>query len=156
MTDQPQNPPVDNRKQTHHLNLPEGSEMVERTLGEPVTDLTLESRFELRFDNSKLVIQVRPEIIVGRLVEGDLSRVDVDLTLQGAYQHGVSRRHAALRLHDGSLYIQDLRSTNGTRINGSVLQPEREYRLRDGDEVEFARVRAIIKFVTSKSDSKNG
>ncbi|MCA9894532.1 MAG: FHA domain-containing protein, partial [Anaerolineae bacterium] len=45
-----------------------------------------------------------------------------------------------------SLYIEDLGSTNGTRINGFQLTPRQKYRLRDADELEFARLRTIIRF----------
>lgn len=46
----------------------------------------------------------------------------------------VSRRHAAfMRLEDGWA-IEDLESTNGTKLNG---QPVRRARLRDGDVIEI-------------------
>ncbi len=147
----PQHPSPDAPKATNFLNLPQGAEMVERAPSLSTHQFTDESRFELRFSQSRIVIKVKTELIIGRLVEGMSDPVDVDLTPEDAYKHGVSRRHAVIRLHDGALYIQDLRSTNGTRINGSILQPDREYRLRDGDELEFARIRAVIHFLPSVS-----
>jgi len=48
-----------------------------------------------------------------------------------------------------ALYIEDLNSTNGTRINGFSLEPKRRYRLRDGDEVEIGRVKIVLRFVRS-------
>lgn len=135
------------RKQTDFLNLPPGSEMEERIKGPGASEFATGTRLEIRIDDHRMVFQVKRELLVGRLVEGDSTPVDVDLSPQGAYQSGVSRRHAVIRYHDGALSIEDLRSTNGTRINGSQLTPEREYRLRDGDEIEFARVRTSIRFL---------
>ena len=63
----------------------------------------------------------------------------------------MSRRHATI-VQDNehkALYIEDLNSTNGTRINGFGLEPNRRYRLRDGDEVELGRVRMVLRFVRS-------
>jgi len=147
----PQQSGPDAPKSTNFLNLPQGAEMVDRAPSLSTQQFTDESRFELRFSYSRIVIKVKTELVIGRLVEGAPDPVDVDLTPEDAYKHGVSRRHAVIRLHDGALYIQDLKSTNGTRINGSILQPDREYRLRDGDELEFARIRAVIHFLPSTS-----
>ena len=47
----------------------------------------------------------------------------------------VSRQHAALRHHEGSWFLRDLRSTNGTRVNGSRVLDEVE--VRPGDRVTF-------------------
>jgi pSer/pThr/pTyr-binding forkhead associated (FHA) protein len=140
--------PESQRKDTNYLNLPSSLPMVDRPSSPGTVYFTDESRLQLRIGDEKITAVVKDQITIGRSVEGDsYSEVHVDLTPQGAYQNGVSRRHAVIRRHEGSLYIEDLRSTNGTRINGSLLTPEREYRLRDGDEVEFARMRAIIRFL---------
>ena len=48
----------------------------------------------------------------------------------------VSRRHCELRLHDGQVWVQDLGSRNGTRLNGEPLTAGR--RLEDGDRLELA------------------
>jgi pSer/pThr/pTyr-binding forkhead associated (FHA) protein len=50
----------------------------------------------------------------------------------------VSRRHASLRLHDGAWLLRDLRSANGTLVNGwRVLE---EVEVRPGDRVTFGAV----------------
>jgi pSer/pThr/pTyr-binding forkhead associated (FHA) protein len=43
---------------------------------------------------------------------------------------GVSRRHVRLRFRDGSWVLQDLDSTNGTTVNGTVVG---RCELRPGD-----------------------
>ncbi len=50
----------------------------------------------------------------------------------------VSRRHAALRVTDGRLVVEDLGSTNGTFVNGEQITGPRELEL--GDEVRFGTV----------------
>jgi pSer/pThr/pTyr-binding forkhead associated (FHA) protein len=135
------------KKETDFLNLPPGSDLAERHNSE-AAEFDEGSRLQLKIENQKLTVMVKDQVLVGRSVEGDdRSWVDIDLSPQGAYQSGVSRRHAVIRRREGVLYVEDLKSTNGTRINGAQLTPEREYRLRDGDEVEFGRVRAILRFL---------
>ncbi|MCD4686521.1 MAG: FHA domain-containing protein, partial [Anaerolineae bacterium] len=64
---------------------------------------------------------------------------------------GVSRRHATIVQVEAerALYLEDLGSVNGTRINGFSLEPRRRYRLRDGDELEFGEIQMVLRFVRS-------
>lgn len=48
----------------------------------------------------------------------------------------ISRRHAHVFLKEGSLYIEDLGSTNGTYVNGERLD-EQARALKEGDRVAF-------------------
>ncbi len=48
----------------------------------------------------------------------------------------VSRRHCVFRLRDGRVWVEDLGSTNGTRLNGEPLTGLRP--LTDGDRLELA------------------
>ncbi|MBC7871283.1 MAG: FHA domain-containing protein [Chitinophagaceae bacterium] len=92
-------------------------------------------------------------MLIGRSADGEEQKsLSLDLGPFGAYQGGVSRQHAAITRHEGGLYVEDLGSTNGTRINGFQLTARRKYRLRDGDEVEFARLRTLIRFVRPSDD----
>lgn len=68
------------------------------------------------------------EVLVGRVAECDIRLSDAN----------VSRRHAAfVRLDDGWAIV-DLGSTNGTRLNGTLVQ---RARLHDGDVVEIGLTR---------------
>lgn len=99
-------------------------------------------RFEIAKDTVRL--PVNTQILIGRASSDMPDESDDDVTLDlapyGAYQYGVSRRHAQIMLLNQVLYIEDLNSTNGTRINGFQLTPRQRYLLRDGDEIEFARL----------------
>ena len=52
----------------------------------------------------------------------------------------VGRRHAYLRNRQGTFTIEDLNSTNKTRLNGVTLMPNPEYPLKDGDLLRFGSV----------------
>lgn len=58
----------------------------------------------------------------------------------------VSRCHAKLTREEEHVYITDLNSTNGTFVNGELLQPYKRREITAGDEIAFADIRyqAII------------
>jgi pSer/pThr/pTyr-binding forkhead associated (FHA) protein len=53
----------------------------------------------------------------------------------------LSRRHARIFIENGGAWLADLDSKNGTTVNGVPVR-QSIVRLRDGDEVDFARVLA--------------
>ncbi len=94
-------------------------------------------------------LQVSAQMLVGRSDAGGDTAPDLDLTPLDGRRSGVSRRHALITCENETLFLTDLNSTNGTRINGFQLTPGRGYRLRDGDELEFGRIRGVVRFVRS-------
>lgn len=50
----------------------------------------------------------------------------------------VSRFHAKLLKKDGDLFVVDLNSTNGTKVNGQLLNLQEAVRLLPGDRISFA------------------
>ena len=58
----------------------------------------------------------------------------------------VSRIHAKIKKTDGSYYIGDLNSRNGTFVNGNPITGEDEVKLNSGDEVTFADLTYRIVF----------
>lgn len=110
--------------------------------------LSLGWRLIFKIGDQKKTLPINNLIVVGRAVESDVNKNEIsfDLTPHGAYHFGVSRRHAQMTLKEGYLYLEDFGSTNGTRINGFQLTANQKYRLRDGDEIEFARLRTTIQF----------
>lgn len=67
--------------------------------------------FALRYRNAEIPV-LKPELVVGRTADADIV---IESTL-------VSRRHAALRLEDGELSVEDLGSRNGTYVNGRATE----------------------------------
>lgn len=49
----------------------------------------------------------------------------------------ISRRHAQIESTDGTLTIEELGSTNGTKLNGSALGPGDKQTLKAGDTISF-------------------
>ena len=84
-------------------------------------------------DRSRVVIGPEP-VVIGRLPECRVVLNDPN----------VSRRHAEIRRQGSDFVIADLRSTNGTRVNG---MPVRERTLVDGDEISVGTT--AIRFETS-------
>ncbi len=68
---------------------------------------------------------VRDEISIGR-EEGNTIRLT---------ERNVSRRHACLRRSNGHIFIEDLGSYNGVRVNGNRVQGRAE--IREGDLIEI-------------------
>lgn len=52
-----------------------------------------------------------------------------------------SGRHAVIKFSDNGVYVQDLGSSNGTRVNGAEIE---EALLKDGDRVGFGDVQAVF------------
>ena len=72
----------------------------------------------------------------GRLILGR-SREEAQLCLQNT---SVSSRHLALTYRSGQFEIEDLGSSNGTRLNGRKLTSARPALLADGDRIEAGEV----------------
>jgi len=72
---------------------------------------------------------------------------DLDLGPFGARDAGVSRRHAQFVITQGRLYLSDLGSVNGTRVNGVKLAANDPQLVRDGDQVECGKLRMIVYIV---------
>ena len=66
-----------------------------------------------------------PELSIGRSDQSDIALSDP----------GVSRNHARVLREGDDFIVEDLRSTNGTAVNG---QPVRRRRLADGDVIKLA------------------
>lgn len=76
------------------------------------------------------------------LVKIGSSAKDNDLVL---HSNVISRHHAKITRDDGNYFIEDLNSTNGTRVNGEILSYKELQKLNRMDEIEFADV--TYKFV---------
>lgn len=78
-------------------------------------------------DGARLVVPLSgEEIILGRAAQGSTVRLP---------ERDVSRRHARFTCSNGAVWIEDLGSSNGTRVNGERIQTKR--RLREGDLVQL-------------------
>ncbi|MBC8098727.1 MAG: response regulator [Armatimonadetes bacterium] len=103
---------------------------------------------ELRVVGTPSVVQVRvqDEMVVGRSDPRYDTQPDIDLEPYGAYDLGVSRRHAQLFPKNNRLLLRDLGSSNGTYINGRYLLQGQEYRLRHGDMLTIGKLQLQVFF----------
>jgi len=103
----------------------------------------------LYIDNNSdpIIIQLVNEAILGRYAPGVNPEPRVDLAPYDGQARGVSRVHAAIRRGaDGSLYIVDLGSSNGTWLNGERLAGQQPYKLHAADRVILSQIQIEIYF----------
>lgn len=62
----------------------------------------------------------------------------------------LSRAHVAVGFDGGGFFLQDLRSTNGTLLNGERRE---RAQLRDGDEIQIGRVHLLVRLPASEVDA---
>ncbi|MEX1248537.1 MAG: FHA domain-containing protein [Anaerolineales bacterium] len=79
------------------------------------------------------------EYIVGRVSSGQSILPDVDLEPFHAYSAGVSRLHARIKVEASAMWITDLGSANGTRVNNQKLAPHKDHPLSNKDVIRLGR-----------------
>lgn len=89
----------------------------------------------------------REEYTLGRISQGQSILPDIDLAPYDGYSQGVSRLHATFKLKNNNLYIEDLGSSNGTRINDSKIDPHTDQLIHHGDVISLGRfkIQALIR-----------
>jgi hypothetical protein len=132
----------------HPLDTKESQAIKSAGSGVFTDDMVL--RIEIEGGLSPMLVYPKVEIIFGRRDPSSGNQPDVDLTGYAGYRMGVSRRHAALRLHDNRLDVSDLGSSNGTFLNGQRLGAHQPYQVRDGDEIRLGQMVFKLFFQSSK------
>lgn len=110
--------------------------------GKRVSDIKTPWVIELRGAsiNPPLKLRLEENLVFGRADVGVSEQPDVDLTIYQAADFGVSRRHLRLSATKEQLTVTDLRSGNGTMINGAKLEPEKPYVLKHKDVLQLGRL----------------
>ena len=80
---------------------------------------------------------------MGRSNPDGSQQVEVDMTAEPE-RATVSRRHARITRAGNGFELEDLNSANQTKLNNQPLAPGQRYPLRDGDIVEFGKVRCTF------------
>ena len=86
----------------------------------------------LRHSDDKNTIEIRINkvpFIIGKSSEADGTIASNEF---------ISKRHCRVTSRNGRYYLADLSSVNHSYINGKILEPEREYPLKEGDVVRLA------------------
>jgi hypothetical protein len=89
-------------------------------------------------------LEIRGDVVIGSNRDPNVN-VDVNIFEWKGYHYGVSRRHVMLRPSRNKLYIMDLRSTNGTHVNGLPLGVGWAYALKDGDLLTLGRLHVRVR-----------
>lgn len=100
----------------------------------------------LRTGSGPLGIEMLGDVILG-MNRQDGAVIDVDMTAYGGFELGVSRKHALIRPTRNRLYLIDLDSTNGTRLNALPVGPGIAAEIRSGDTVSLGNLNFTVNIV---------
>ena len=101
-----------------------------RRCGKPMPESRRESGLQLkRLATGEILRAEGRQVTLGR------SR-DCGIVLENPY---VARSQATFTCREGRWYLRDNGSRNGTALNGTRLEAEREYHIRQGDVITFAQ-----------------
>lgn len=89
----------------------------------------------------------RQQFTLGRISQGQSILPDIDLTPYDAYSQGVSRLHATIKIGEEDILVEDLGSSNGTRINNNKIGPHEDHILNHGDVISLGRfkIQALVR-----------
>lgn len=123
-------------------------QLIDDSLQSDTDELNTESVLILQIESSDapITVKVRQEIFLGRVTEQEEGTTFINLTPYSAEDLGVSRQHARLLRRGQAMYLEDLQSTNGTKLNGDKIPANKEHRLHDGDEVMLGKLKLFIYF----------
>jgi pSer/pThr/pTyr-binding forkhead associated (FHA) protein len=110
-----------------------------------------DSLFSLVILETGDIIQIanREETTLGRISEGQPIIPDIDLSAYSAYETGVSRLHASLKVKDDQIIIIDLASANGTRVNGKKIPPNIPEPVNNGDVLTLGKLKIQVQMRNS-------
>jgi len=113
--------------------------------GQP--DLDQHKPLTLYIGDRRLILPTAAQLVLGRAVPGDKVQPDVDLGCYEEEPKSISRRHAELRRRNGFVYVLDLDSVNGTRLNGHPILANVERLLRDCDDLQLGKLNIKIRYI---------
>lgn len=82
-------------------------------------------------DQAQEILLQRGRTILGR------RRADCDVVISVM---GVSRKHAAIDVVEGRVYVTDLSSTNGTYVEDKKMPPNATWEIRHGNRIRFGGI----------------
>jgi hypothetical protein len=114
-------------------------------VAESTEGVTTMARLVMIATGAELPLPSQEEITVGREDPSSGIFPDIDLTPYGGEDGGVSRRHARLINIGDEFFVEDLQSTNYTKLDGQRLPAHVRERLEDGARLDFGRVATIFR-----------
>lgn len=94
----------------------------------------------------RVTLDVSEDRLIGRRDDPRGIAPDLDLSADGGYEAGVSRRHAIVLFKNGSFLVEDLGSSNGTFVNNRRVAAQATMSLQDGDELKCGTLVIRVEF----------
>jgi len=134
----------------------EGSAVVSKTIEErnipikPPSEAQPDALISLKVLESGAFIPLEGglEFTLGRVSGNQPILPDIDLTPYRAYESGVSRLHATIKIEKQAVTVTDLGSANGTQVNGKKVAPHTQQPLKNGDTLTLGKfkIQVLIHF----------
>lgn len=86
----------------------------------------------LNWESIKSILQQKQKVIIGR-------DSDCDIVINDPY---ISRKHLEISILDGTIFVEDLNSTNGTYLNDRRIH--KKHKLQAGDGLAFGNTLLIV------------
>lgn len=88
------------------------------------------------------------EFTLGRVSGNQPILPDIDLTPYRAYECGVSRLHATIKIEKKAVTVTDLGSANGTQLNGRKISPHAPQPIKNEDNLTLGKfkIQVLIRF----------
>lgn len=132
---------------TQELRLPTIAPAADPVL--PGTGYLHQSSFvtlDLMDSNRKIYLKTEGHISLGRADNETNWQPTIDLSPYGGAAKGVSRAHADLYFESDQVFLLELGSANGTRINGTLVQTGQAQLVHNGDILELGQLRVRVYF----------
>ena len=100
----------------------------------------------------KFIIDLIAPCAIGRFDVESKVYPEIDLGPFLAEEYGVSRRHLIIQLENDSVVVIDNDSSNGTTLNGELLQAGRAYPVRHADELVLGAMELQVELLTNPLD----
>ncbi len=133
---------------TNEIDREKAIEMARERQTDPLDEnIPRRLKFIVKETSDVFEVNVRLYMVIGRMTNPRDRKIDIDLAPFANSHHGVSRFHSYIQVVDERISITDFNSTNGTYINGKLLQPSKPFRLRHGDNIRFGQLELKVLFV---------
>lgn len=131
-------------EQVDTLVYPSQNQGIGINLSNTIPKEILEKKSFILYDpDGERVVEIpdQNEFTLGRFVDGQVITPDVDLNSYNAYDKGVSRLHATIRRDQEKekVFLIDLGSANGSRVNGYEIPANSEVPLNHGDIITLGK-----------------
>lgn len=104
--------------------------------------------FYIANQSQPIIIADEDVIRIGRKDAANNAYPTLDLSDYFGKELGVSRYHAEIIHNNGSYYIKDMGSTNGTWLNTTKIHPYSQTPIHDSDQVRLGHLTMLVKFNT--------